>query len=323
MCDGENSCPVIDVSFDDLMQRFREHLGNRGYRRHDLDDMTYALVCAAADAIQDADQAIGTYLTADPSITDHGLLYLYTYGVLQAAYVQQDALIAMRRSFGLPADVTEDMPEPMQALRAVRNRTVGHPSSERFKVASFLQQFSLCIGNIDILTIEDGNERNWQPVQVNALLQRHLSSVVDWLTTLVEELDRKEQDHRTALAAKGSFRALLPTSTDYLVTKVNSAAHGPSHEQPALSIAAKDTLKKAIDEIISRLEDAGLGHDGPAYNLRAGLNRLDHILPHTETSEEARADVQAYAAYLEKFFKELGDVLSEIDIDLGITDNTA
>lgn len=318
MSDNGNGCAASEVSFDNLMRRFRDYLGNRGYRRHGLDEMTYALVCAAADAIQDADQAIDTYLSADPSITDHGLLYLYTYGVLQAAYVQQDALITMRRAFGLPAKPRHDMPVPMQALREVRNRTVGHPSSDKSKIASFIQQHSLRIGNIDLFTIEKDDEHNWQSVSINYHLNAHLSSVVDWLSELVEELEDREQKHRVALAANGSFSALLPSSTDYLVRKVNSASHGPSYEQPDLGIEAKNTLKNAVEEIITRLEEAGLAHHGPAYNLRDGLRRLDRILPNTETSEEARADVQAYAAYLEKFFGELRRVLKEIDADLGM-----
>lgn len=108
--------------FDDLMQIIRGHLGNDGFRRHGLDAFHHANACAAADVLQDAELAIAHYVENESS-GEAGLDYLRTYGVLQAAYLQQDAARILRVAFGLD---TRGWPEPMRDLR---NRTTGHPAS--------------------------------------------------------------------------------------------------------------------------------------------------------------------------------------------------
>ncbi len=47
---------------DDLMQIIRGHLGGYGFQRHSLGTFHHAHACAAADALQDAELAIGHYL---------------------------------------------------------------------------------------------------------------------------------------------------------------------------------------------------------------------------------------------------------------------
>ena len=80
-----------------------------------------ALLCACLDIIEDCDWAIHRYQQG-PSTTDLGFLYLMTYGLLQALFVQQDAVKyaaeAVRMPYSRPAELVE--------IRQVRNSAIGH-----------------------------------------------------------------------------------------------------------------------------------------------------------------------------------------------------
>src|SRR5450432_2485215 len=59
-------------------------------------------VCVCMDVISDTEQAIRGYLAQ--TTTDHDILYLTTYGVLQAFVVQQDAVAHLAAALGHPID---------------------------------------------------------------------------------------------------------------------------------------------------------------------------------------------------------------------------
>src|SRR3954463_2132457 len=132
------------------MEIIRAYVGNWGYHKHMLSGFEYVRACAAADAIEDADLAVHDYLGLDANESlDLGELYLQTYGVLQAAYVQQDAVAALRKIVGLSGSL-RDIPT-MARLRDVRNRAVGHLSSDaptrrNRREAAFIIRVSLRIG---------------------------------------------------------------------------------------------------------------------------------------------------------------------------------
>lgn len=91
--------------------------------------MRWHQVCACMDAIEDTDLAITAYCES-PFPRTAGQRYLVVYGLLQAMYVQQDAVLAL--AGGLPDECRphfdfKDYAE-LRRIRDVRNLSVGHPS---------------------------------------------------------------------------------------------------------------------------------------------------------------------------------------------------
>src|SRR4051812_34504321 len=150
---AEPLAPEADLAA--CMELIRAYLGNHGYHQHTLSEFEYVRACAAADAIEDADLAVHHYLAlADDEELDLGELYILTYGVLQAAYVQQDAAVPLREIVGLPGSLRDAL--AMMRLRDVRNRAVGHPSSDpptrrSRREAAFITRVSLRVGYFDMM----------------------------------------------------------------------------------------------------------------------------------------------------------------------------
>ena len=79
--------------------------------------------CAAMDLVEDTDKAVQAYCQM-PEDVDGGHLYLATYGVLQALFVQSDAYRRMRRILGFDPELSTELKE----IRDLRNCAVGHPA---------------------------------------------------------------------------------------------------------------------------------------------------------------------------------------------------
>src|SRR5205823_10451654 len=87
------------------------------------------------------DHAISAYLSY-PNEDDLGKLYLHAYGLLQALFVQQDALAHAAEAIGLEYQ----LPDELKPIRKIRNDAVGHPTKRGNKhPESFgIIQISLC-----------------------------------------------------------------------------------------------------------------------------------------------------------------------------------
>jgi hypothetical protein len=93
----------------------------------------YQAFCVAKDWIQDTAEVLMHHRKIGFS-HDYLLSYLELYGILQAIFVQQDAIRTMRESFRLP-EINFDLGNLPNghALRELRNKLVGHPVKKRMK----------------------------------------------------------------------------------------------------------------------------------------------------------------------------------------------
>ena len=82
-------------------------------------------LCSSLDVIEDCDLAITAYIDGDFG-TDHGEKYLKLYGILQALFLQQDAVANLCESLGLPNGLSSH--PKLKDIRDIRNDSVGHPT---------------------------------------------------------------------------------------------------------------------------------------------------------------------------------------------------
>lgn len=82
--------------------------------------------CIAKDTIQDTAEALLVHREKD-FVDDVYRRYIEYYGVLQAVYMQQDAINAIFTLFMYPEKINFNILPNWQELRALRDDTVGHP----------------------------------------------------------------------------------------------------------------------------------------------------------------------------------------------------
>lgn len=108
---AEAQC-VRDLVNESVLFGNRERLG-----------LVWDMVCASMDMIEDAQLAIESF-SSKP--TNDGRRYLEVYGLFQAFFLQQDAL--MHLAAGLKLDKVEPFGEDFGHIRVVRNKYLGHPT---------------------------------------------------------------------------------------------------------------------------------------------------------------------------------------------------
>lgn len=174
--------PVLTAAHD-----FRDAVNRSTVKAKLMQDrQSWAQLCSAMDVIQDTQCAIRAWAVG-PSPDDLGERYLRVYGVLQAFFLQQDAVKHAAEAIG--SEWTP--PDELREIRMIRNQAVGHPTKQGKEDSSFgIVQMSLGTGSFELYafgasrTGDDFRRR----IDLHRLSDQQAATVCDALSVLTGRL---------------------------------------------------------------------------------------------------------------------------------------
>ena len=150
-------------------------------------------LCTCMDTIDDAEMALTAYEAREYGETRGGR-YLALYGLLQAAYLQQDSVVNLCDALDMVSEKNALLAKLQGwGIREIRNDSVGHPTKrDRPKPVrySLISRLSMQHERFTLLTFEeDGSQRSTQYVAIAERLAEHrelLSATLDVVLTRFE-----------------------------------------------------------------------------------------------------------------------------------------
>lgn len=173
----------------------REDFFDKYFKDH-LDD--WNILCSAMDVIGDTTLAIQNFLEEDMG-DDGGENYLKLYGLLQAVFLQQDAIKFLYNTIKKSFDKKEklekwdDLPfEQSNILRNYRNLSAGHPvECNTFESGmikrSFISRTSISSDGFDLLVWDEKTKEKDSPRHVN--LKPLISSYISEAKRILADLE--------------------------------------------------------------------------------------------------------------------------------------
>lgn len=145
----------------------------------------YITYCVAKDTIQDTAETLLTHRQRGFS-GDMYARYFEYYGILQAIYMQQDAIRALYSLFvGAAADVSGK--PSWNRLRSLRNDTAGHPVGRR----RFLNRNAIGYDRVNYSWWLEGERfPKSEDVPLASLLDSYAAEAADLLARVHDELER-------------------------------------------------------------------------------------------------------------------------------------
>jgi hypothetical protein len=131
---------LVEIIIDKIRASFQEKDPSDMPFNKDLDKWNIA--CVAMDTIEDTLLAIQDYEVSEEN-NSFGSRYLQLYGLLQAVFLQQDAIKYLLNVLGGNFDREKDSLVAWNELRDLRNLTVGHPIDNGGKKRCYIVRVSL------------------------------------------------------------------------------------------------------------------------------------------------------------------------------------
>ncbi|MEN6420104.1 MAG: hypothetical protein ABFC73_14410 [Clostridiaceae bacterium] len=184
-----------DDTLYELIDRIREHI-TRAEKQYVLlnDREKWLSLASAIYIIEDTSSAIEYYLSENFPSENSGK-YLFIYGLLQACFLQQDAIRAISQAlFERDIDYKENYPSAY-SIRELRNRVAGHPISKKGGEYIQISQLSINKESFQYLISEvDQDKTRFINVNIIRVIKDMQRCAQDILKEIVEKLDLEESE---------------------------------------------------------------------------------------------------------------------------------
>jgi hypothetical protein len=177
-------------TIDDLTNWIRNYGHDaRHLSRFIADRFVWHQLWTAMEIINDAESAMEAHLEHDFP-TDTGERYLRIYGVMQALFLQQDALVDLIKAIHpakeiFPNDVLKD-------IREVRNASTGHPTSLKRKgqlSAHGIVHNTMSKDGFDLLSYPPPDNKVFTHVSVRDLIDKQRAETIRYIIGSGERFD--------------------------------------------------------------------------------------------------------------------------------------
>lgn len=305
------------ISFG-LIERIREHI-QRQERMCQMipNHKKWVGITASIDVLEDSSWAIESYMEKDyPS--DMKGKYLYTYGLLQALFVQQDASDNIYRVFFDEKIKWKEEYPKAYAVREMRNDVAGHPLNKGNHFFVYLVQMDMTKESISYVK-EDVDSKTTESINV-----RIMDSIEDSAKcinqVLSRVLDKLDYEHKAYINAYKDVKMVnIFQGLDYAREKIicrDSLMEGVQYDMTKTMVKnckeevtkrygsedAIDAFKssfRAIDELYdlidSEVPNSNMSRKGDViYRLKENLiQKLEHLKDLCkETDEEFEKETE-------------------------------
>ena len=272
-------------------------------------------ICSSLDTIGDSTMAINSYWNIDyPS--DLGAQYILIYGLMQALFLQQDALENLKKAFGIDSNSSNDV---LKNIRELRNFSIGHPTLTRRKgknYFNYISRFSLSKKGFDLQTFFQETGYSLQYIDLHQLMTTQLNEVQNEYDKLLEFLKMKEKQHienfKEHLLAD-NFHNSFSYYFEKIIQAISNPGYGNLEFGKSMLMLVRDHYKK----FQSQLEERNEITDMITYDLATYNHAIDQLLNYFDgkKGDFTEQDARIFFKYLRLVHKDFVQIAQEIDED--------
>ncbi len=290
------------------------------------DEPGWNVLTSAMDLISDTEEAIESYLAnTDASV---GTRYLVLYGVLQAMYMQQDALEGLVRELTSDRKYKVEQEPEAARIRQIRHDAVGHPTKQggtnikrngqpNEQVSHAIVRHSMETARFEVMRSSNLSVPRIVKIDVLQLIHANRELAKRVLLRAKTALEELEMAHREEFKSE-KLRDIFHSSMGYSFQKIFGAISSPNAGNAVLGpICLKDVIanfngfKKALQRrgCLPEGNHLDMYLDEAEYALTelAGYFNNDGLLAHQPKAAEV------FTFYAKHKMEELKAIAGQID----------
>jgi|WetSurMetagenome_2_1015567.scaffolds.fasta_scaffold41606_2 hypothetical protein len=273
-------------------------------------------LCSAMDLIEDTDCAIDFYVD-NPFPKDIGEKYLYLYGLLQALFIQQDALKSISESLNIPIGQNTELTK----IRDIRNESIGHPTNKKIApnvyMFNFIAQYSLTKNGFKLMKRLPNNITKYDSIKIPDIIEQQFDILQDLLKVICNKLINEENEFKK-MHSKNKVSDLIPKTYQYHITKVHECINNPSYFPTEIGKTHLDILIKCADDFENELKKREIWESSDCSNyviteIKYPIGELAKYLTDQPDNKLNQQDAKIFLFYIRKQFDDLVEHANDID----------
>ncbi|MGH4122449.1 MAG: hypothetical protein ACREV6_05920 [Clostridium sp.] len=189
----------MDSSVANLIKNLRKIINNPR-KQYELIQRSgdWSKLCTCIDTIEDTESAIEYYLRLK-DFDAHTGGYLFIYGLLQALFLQQDAIGNLHDGIFESSKYLKDILERFQELRnirEIRNDSIGHPTNRGGKSYHSIVQHSINKNGFELYSDFDDEVDKFKNINLIEIIKVQRDVIAYSLKGILRKLEEEETLHK-------------------------------------------------------------------------------------------------------------------------------
>ena len=274
-------------------------------------------LCSSLDVIEDSDLAIDAYIDSKFA-KDDGEKYLRLYGVLQALFLQQDAVTNLCESLEFPNNLIAN--SKLREIRDIRNDSIGHPTKRgNYNSYHFISRVTITKSGFQLISDYENSKTIFRDILLIDLIKEQRKYLSKILKKIIKVLKAEEKTHKEKFKME-KLEAVFPNTLSYYIEKIFENIG--KLDNAKLGLRHVKQVKKVMDKLKESLQKRGIEID--TYEsikylyelLEYPIIELELYFDRSKAKEEPRInDKTAYifTCFIKGELCELKEIAKEID----------
>jgi len=273
---------------------------------------TWNQICSSLDVIGDTVLCIEDYVSSPyPSTT--GLKYIFTYGILQALFLQQDAVRHLSEAF----DFEYTPSDGLMKIRNIRNAAIGHPTKHQIKTSkyyNYISRMSLAKTGFTLMRSSSEEETRFLDIDVSTIIAEQLADIETALNSLAGKLKEADRMHKEKFGGK-LISDIFHSSTSYLFEKVAQGIHSPSENNRSFGLSMLGSIEKMYAEFESAMEERSELDEYTRFDLDEYKHAIGVVREFLSENPRGigESDARIYLFYLRQQHDHFVKIAQEVD----------
>jgi len=298
---------------NELDEIVRKHINTHRYQVDFLEDSSnWNQICSSLDVIGDTLYAIRSYHISEFP-RDSGLQYIYTYGLLQSLFLQQDGMRHLSEAF----NITYNASQTLLDIRGIRNAAIGHPSKQNQKGTRFynyISRISMTKYGFDLLRHSEPRKFDMVNVDIPAMICSQLSGITEGYKEIAKKLEEADRMHKEKYR-ETRIQDIFPSVIGYYFEKIGQGIRAHSLGDREFGRSNLRMLKETYEKYEAALRERNELSEYTKFDLGEyfhAIKRIEEYLSGDNDKLE-ELDARIYWTYIRNEHSSFVQIAKEVD----------
>ena len=306
---------IFITEINQLTESVRNHINTHRYQVVLLENSDkWNQICSSLDVIGDSLLAIEAYQVAEYP-NNGGLKYIYTYGVLQALFILQDAVTHLSEAF----EISSQASQVLLDIRNMRNAAIGHPTKQDYKgqrYYNYISRITMTKSGFELLRHSRPSQFDIVRVNLDKAIFDQLNELIGSLRQTVSKLEEFDAMHKEKF--QGSpLESIFHSGMGYFFEKISQGIQSQSTGDREFGQMNLRLVRETYENFKIALKERKELNSYTEFDLDEyshALDKLDSYFDNPNGTME-EADARIYLSYLRNEHKHFVEIAKEIDTD--------
>jgi len=301
------------TEINQLTEMVRNHINTHRYQVLLLKDSgNWNQICSSLDAVGDSLLAIESYIKEEYPV-NIGLKYVYTYGVLQALFLLQDAVRHLSEAFA----ITYQPSQVLLDIRNMRNAAIGHPTKQDHKGQRYyncISRISMTKNGFDLLRHSRPGQYDVMRIDLTLATKDQLQGITESFRQIVSRLEETDRMHREKFQ-DSPLENIFHSAMGYFFEKIGQGIYSHSYGDREFGHTHVQLVRETYEKFKTALQERNELNSYTEFDLDEyfhALRKLDSYLGGADNTLE-EADARIYLSYLRNEHEHFVQIAKEID----------